>query len=251
MAINHVPSDWYLVTDQPLGYVSAAEGFVFLSGLLAGKVYARRMRTLGLRDAAASALARALHIYRAHLVCVALVLSWCVVHAYVVEVAAPGSPEQFTERPLASAVAAALFVYRPGLLDILPIYCLCFVAMPAMLAALDQGREALLIVVSFVLWAIPNLIGGGAPFVDGLVNTGALRISAWQLLFVLGVVLGHRWSNGMRLGSAPRGFALWSLVTIGSSAQRRVTAGCRSCSRRRRTSRTRRCSRRCAWSTRR
>ncbi len=36
MALNHVPSDLRVLTDQPLGFFSAAEGFVFVSGLLAG-----------------------------------------------------------------------------------------------------------------------------------------------------------------------------------------------------------------------
>ena len=38
MAINHVGSDLSRVLDQPLGFVSAAEGFVFLSGVLSGRL---------------------------------------------------------------------------------------------------------------------------------------------------------------------------------------------------------------------
>src|SRR4051812_24501978 len=41
MAINHIPSDLRAVTDHPLGFMSAAEGFVFMAGLMAGYVYTR------------------------------------------------------------------------------------------------------------------------------------------------------------------------------------------------------------------
>ena len=34
MAINHIPSDLHPLTDGALGFVSSAEGFVFLSGLV-------------------------------------------------------------------------------------------------------------------------------------------------------------------------------------------------------------------------
>jgi len=38
MAINHVGSDLSVALYQPLGFVSAAEGFVFLSGILTGRL---------------------------------------------------------------------------------------------------------------------------------------------------------------------------------------------------------------------
>ena len=43
MAINHLPSDLRVITDEGVGIVSSAEGFVFLSGVLAGFVYTRRL----------------------------------------------------------------------------------------------------------------------------------------------------------------------------------------------------------------
>ena len=47
MAVNHVPSELHTVTDHPFGYMSAAEGFVFLSGLMAGLVYTKRYLKAG------------------------------------------------------------------------------------------------------------------------------------------------------------------------------------------------------------
>ena len=47
MAINHVPSDLHVLTDHFFGYMSAAEGFVFLAGLMAGLVYTRMLLRSG------------------------------------------------------------------------------------------------------------------------------------------------------------------------------------------------------------
>jgi hypothetical protein len=192
MAINHVPSDLHVLTDQPLGFVSAAEGFVALAAVLAGSIYSKRVLALGLRAASMSALQRALRIYRAHLICIVLVAAWCLVHLGVTGDAPPGSPLAFTDRPLASPVAAAVFVYRPGLLDILPLYCACFVTLPVIFLAIIRGWVGWLLAVSTALWLNANLIADAEPYVDGLINAGAIDIAAWQLLFVGGVVLGAR-----------------------------------------------------------
>ena len=47
MAVNHIASRLQILTDHPFGYTSTAEGFVFLSGLVAGLVYTRRRQRNG------------------------------------------------------------------------------------------------------------------------------------------------------------------------------------------------------------
>src|SRR5581483_6684333 len=39
MALTHMPMDLTRFANQPLGFVSAAEGFVFLSAFLVGSIY--------------------------------------------------------------------------------------------------------------------------------------------------------------------------------------------------------------------
>ena len=41
MALTHLPTRMSAYANQPLGFVSAAEGFVFLSAFLAGRSYER------------------------------------------------------------------------------------------------------------------------------------------------------------------------------------------------------------------
>ena len=63
IAQAHIPTRLSDPLGQPLGHVSVAEGFVLLSGFVAGMVYAQRQRRDG-DDAARDAfLKRALKLY--------------------------------------------------------------------------------------------------------------------------------------------------------------------------------------------
>ncbi len=60
MTATHIPTRWSDPLGQPFGFVSAAEGFVLLSGFMAGTVYARKQLRAGddaMRDAGALWLA--------------------------------------------------------------------------------------------------------------------------------------------------------------------------------------------------
>jgi hypothetical protein len=66
MTFTHLPTWFSTRAGQPFGYVSAAEGFVFLSAYLVGTVYGRRARVHGV-DAMRRALwHRTLKVYAVH-----------------------------------------------------------------------------------------------------------------------------------------------------------------------------------------
>src|SRR5205809_7987983 len=66
MIVDHIGgTSWlYAITGGNRGPVTAAEGFVFLSGLVLGIVSRQRLRRDGLRAAVRSTLARAWTLYR-------------------------------------------------------------------------------------------------------------------------------------------------------------------------------------------
>ena len=68
MVVNHSPSSLRRFTDQPLGFFTTAECFVFVSAFLAGMVFRKRAQKLGFAAARSSSIQRAGRIYRAHLV---------------------------------------------------------------------------------------------------------------------------------------------------------------------------------------
>lgn len=192
MGINHIPADLHVLTNHPFGFVSAAEGFVFLSGLLVGLIYGRRARVEGLPAARRALLKRVMTIYRAHLACALLLFLWVQLFAAVSGEPPPGAPRLFSgEQAWGALLASATFIYRPGLLDILPMYCLLMVLVPGMLWLLLRGQRTQLFVGSAAVWVLTNLVDPRQPIQYGLLDTGAFNLGAWQFLFVLAVLLGY------------------------------------------------------------
>jgi hypothetical protein len=190
MAINHIPSDLHPITDGALGFVSSAEGFVFLSGLVAGLVYARKLRDDGPDVVRTAAWRRVGQLYRAHLFTYVAVLALAV-GLFRLTGQTPGVlPELFFTHPGEAIVSGALLLYRPGLLDILPMYCVFAALLPGLLAANASGRRAWWLAGSFGLWAAAQVLAPDGPWLAGPVNSGAFSLTAWQLLFVLGVFIG-------------------------------------------------------------
>src|SRR5271170_1020713 len=68
MIVNHSPSSLRRFTDQPLGFFTTAECFVFVSAFLAGMLFRKRAEKLGFAAARSFSLRRAWRIYGAHLV---------------------------------------------------------------------------------------------------------------------------------------------------------------------------------------
>jgi hypothetical protein len=56
MVVNHSPSPLRQLTDQPIGFFSTAEAFVFISALLAGLIFQKRREKLGFAAARAATL---------------------------------------------------------------------------------------------------------------------------------------------------------------------------------------------------
>ena len=73
MVINHTPSPLREVTTQPLGFVSAAEAFVFVSAYLCGLIFSRKLKSSGLPELKRLTRRRIRQIYLNHV----LVLLFC------------------------------------------------------------------------------------------------------------------------------------------------------------------------------
>jgi hypothetical protein len=67
MVSNHTPSPVKSLTNQPLGFVSAAEGFVFISAFLCGLIFSRKLQTGGPAELQRLAWHRVGQIYVSHL----------------------------------------------------------------------------------------------------------------------------------------------------------------------------------------
>ena len=124
---------------SPFGYVSVAEGFVFLSGFVSAMVYTScRERARAPRRMAQSA-GRVKDIYICYVLAVVTLLALA---------KAIGRPPLESDwqtdlaglsLPVASAKVAAL-LYQPTILEILPMYCIFLLATPLILKQLEKGH---------------------------------------------------------------------------------------------------------------
>ena len=83
MTLTHMPTMFSLPSGQPFGFVSAAEGFVFLSAYMAGRVYGKRARRDGMAAMQSAFHERALKLYLCQLALLLLaftVIAWLGVH---------------------------------------------------------------------------------------------------------------------------------------------------------------------------
>ncbi len=209
MTINHLPTELRTLTDQSLGVFSAAEGFVFLSGLIAGWVYTRKFRNFGPEGLWSASTGRATTIYKWHVggflaafVCVQLterLSGFC----------STSAPRLFFQHPLLALGMGSTLLYQPGLLDLLPMYCAFVLLMPFVIRALESGRRWLVLGLSAAAWFLTQF----APPVDGAplypLNTGSFNLFAWQFLFVAGLAVGQARLSGLAQVARP---SRWTIL---------------------------------------
>ena len=200
MTLTHVPTWFGAHLGQPFGFVSAAEGFVFLSAFLVGCVYSQMARKRGFPAMRKAALGRAAKVYAAH-VALLLFLFFVLVPfatshgAYAITDLA----SFYVERPRVALVAALALGYNPPLLDILPMYVLFIAASPRLIEVGSRRGWGPLLAVSAALWLFAQL-GGGQHIYESIARlvewpvpyaqTGAFSLLAWQLLWLVGLRAG-------------------------------------------------------------
>lgn len=213
MVLNHFPTDLRLFTDGFFGVFSSAEGFVFLSGILAGWVYTRRLLRNGPAALKTAAVNRARVIYFWHLASFVTAVGAVLLFCHLRQLCASTSPQLFYENPLLALLLGICLLHQPGLLDILPMYCLFVLLIPPVLRALEKGRHVRVLAVSFAIW----LCVQNAPPIDGApldpINVGSFNLLAWQFLFIGGLLIGHDRARRTGPASAPH-----SLVTMAAIA---------------------------------
>lgn len=199
MAGTHLPTALNVVANQPLGFVSAAEGFVFLSAFLVGSIYTPLLAERGLGHVRERLWKRARKLYGYHLLLllfvftvVAGVAEWSgsrALHDYLLV---------FFHHPLAAVAASPFFIYQPPLLDILPMYIVFLALSPALLRLADRRGWRAILCGSGLLWLFAEL-GGARQLYQGAAALGlplprdacgAFNWFAWQLVWVSGLWLG-------------------------------------------------------------
>ncbi len=200
MTLTHLPTRLTEPLGQPFGYVSAAEGFVLLSGYMAGLVYGRLAFEQGIAATRRAFWRRAMLVYACHAALLLFLFTViAVIGLRVDEPAVKNLMSYYLQQPLQALLGGLLLIYQPPLLDILPLYVLFMLASPwAFWLGLRfgwgwvlAGSAALWLLAQFRLgerlYALATVVGKlPVPYEE----TGAFNSFAWQLLWVVGLWLG-------------------------------------------------------------
>src|SRR6204780_202897 len=134
MTLTHLPTRLSELVNQPFGFVSSAEGFVFLSGMLVATLYIHRASEDS-DDVRSKLWKRALRIYGYHLIMLAMVFTVVAAFAAHTHRAAIYNLLNFyLAHPVTAIIGSVLLIYCPPLLDILPMYVTFLLLTPYLLA---------------------------------------------------------------------------------------------------------------------
>lgn len=187
MVFNHLWNTPLHRLQSWLGFVTAAEGFFLLSGVVAGIVHGRRTEERGLAATGGSVLQRSFNLYVANLAFVFLFLALEVTGLVPHDFFGYGGRFTWTE---------PFHLNQPYYLQVLPRYVVFLAFAPLALWCLTTGRTVWLLAASVGLW-LANLVSmglhEGTLLVPGLEppRQAQFPLVAWQLLFFVGMALGH------------------------------------------------------------
>lgn len=207
MAGVHVPTPLSHVFQDPYGCNGAAEGFIFLSACLAGRVYGNTFQQSGWAVMSRRVWNRSRLIYFVHLGVLLPV-------TFIIWALAPKAPplanhfSDFLVHPLASLALMPLLLHQPPLFDILPLYVIFLGATPWLLSLARRCGWGILLVVSALGWLAVQLgwdrwlLSDPArllPF-----RWGAFDFPAWQFLWMCGIAIGEKSLRGLVIPSSRR-----------------------------------------------
>jgi hypothetical protein len=190
MVVDHFGGQsWlYAVTGGNRFYVSAAEGFIFISGFVMGQAYRGKRDRSGLVGAMTDALRRARTLY---LATVALTIVFSILYLYTDIALWTGRDFGLGIDSLQEIVVGSLTLhYTYHGTDILAMYTLLIVAAPMVLLLLSIGEWYWLLLPSWLWWFAYQLYPEEASVPWYIRHGENFPLAAWQVLFITGQVLG-------------------------------------------------------------
>src|SRR5262245_34559709 len=190
MVVDHVGgASWlYALSGGNRFFVSAAEGFVFISGVTVGIVYGGVAREQGVLPAIVELLRRAWLLY---VVAVWLTLGFALAATVLDDpIALP-----FAQAPARFIFEVVTLQRTFYLVDVLLVYLFAMVAATGALALLRRGGWWAVLLLSAATWLAFQLQPARVQLPWPIADNPVFPFAPWQLLFCAGLVLGYhrRW----------------------------------------------------------
>ncbi len=206
MTFTHLPTFASNLSNQTFGFVSGAEGFIFLAAFMVGQIQFRQQKKRGELGALRDIGKRTLRVYLYH--CALLAVAFTLVAQIGVHFhrdALKNLLSYYLQSPKQAIIAAALLQYRPSLLDILPMYVVFMALTPLARWLARRWSWDAVIYISFLVWTGAQF--GLRAWVYRNVNllpykvpensTGAFDLFGWQLLWMVGLGLGTIYAENL------------------------------------------------------
>nr|WP_255551389.1 OpgC domain-containing protein [Granulicella sp. dw_53] len=199
MTLTHLPTHFSDLVNQPFGFVSSADGFVFLSALLVARLYIRKAAEDEVK-VRTKLWKRALRIYGYHLIL--LTLAFTLAAAFAVahhKLALTNLLNFYLAHPVTAILGLLLLIYCPPLLDILPMYVIFLLITPYVLAIAARRGWKEILYASGAVWLLAQFglktwIHSGVVHLTHLhiplQETGAFNLFVWQIIWISGMALG-------------------------------------------------------------
>lgn len=187
MVVDHVcgMSPLWYVTGGNRFFAGAAEGFVLTAGLVAGLVYARRIKRDGLGPSLMKVLSRVLTLY---LVTLALTLTFLPLSELL---NLPWAQGLDAGDPLSTVVSILTLHRTYYLVDVMLLYTVLFLLAPLALVLLDQGKRWWVLGLSWLLWGLFQIWPEYLVLPWPIAGNYLFSFAPWQAIFFTGLVFGY------------------------------------------------------------
>lgn len=187
--LNHLqwyPSGFDWVAFRGSLFVSAAEGFFFISGIVLGIVRGRKLINVPFGEAALLLLKRGVLLY---VISTVLMLAFTLIGWLFMDNPGLKPGIRPMEQPFSEILTGALSLnYLYGWADFLRLYSVFLIASPLALWLLRKNKWYILIALSVGIWAL-------FPYAKETTEHSSelLMILSWQFLFFAGMTIGFYW----------------------------------------------------------
>lgn len=212
MVADHLggePSWLYALTGGNHFLFSAAEAFVFISGLVMGVVYARVIATYGIADAIWKAFRRAGTLY---FLTVTLGFGFATLSYWT---NMPWVDGVRVLDPMGRIIERVTLHRAFYLTDVLLMYTLLVAVAPFVFLLLHRGHTLPVLIGSWLMWGVYQVWPEQMLLPWRIEDNSVFQFAAWQALFFTGVALGYHRNRVITLARRlPVALPLMALVAL-------------------------------------